>query len=173
MRSAGIGATVSYRRDLKMTCTHKAHMTHVILLIEVLVCPQLSSLSCMCRAARRSAVLHFISTAKRSCSTSPTLWKHKNQKITKTHVHYFKHTNVQLKSTIFFISTCIIHLHTSLQTLQYTPLVSIFISKPTLGHPNRHLYSKNKEQEAKTPHRTINEHMWHPQRLYFCYVFLE
>lgn len=102
MRSAGIGATVSYRRDLKMTCTHKAHMTHVILLIEVLVCPQLSSLSCMCRAARRSAVLHFISTAKRSCSTSPTLWKHKNQKITKTHVHYFKHTNVQLKSTIFF-----------------------------------------------------------------------
>lgn len=52
------------------------HMTHVILFTEVLVCPQLSSLSCMCRAARRSAVLHFISTAKRSCSTSPTLWKH-------------------------------------------------------------------------------------------------
>lgn len=52
------------------------HMTHVILFTEVLVCPQLSSLSCMCRAARRSAVLHFISTANRSCSTSPTLWKH-------------------------------------------------------------------------------------------------
>lgn len=179
MRSAGIGATVSYRRDLKMTCTHKAHMTHVILLIEVLVCPQLSSLSCMCRAARRSAVLHFISTAKRSCSTSPTLWKHKNQKITKTK-KLQKHMCITLsipmynwKAPYFFISTCIIHLHTSLQTLQYTPLVSIFISKPTLGHPNRHLYSKNKEQEAKTPHRTINEHMWHPQRLFFCYVFLE
>lgn len=53
-----------------------AHMTHVILFTEVLVCPQVSSLSCMCRAARRSAVLHFISTANRSCSTSPTLWKH-------------------------------------------------------------------------------------------------
>lgn len=52
------------------------HMTHVILFTEVLVCPQLSSLSCMCRAARRNAVLHFISTANRSCSTSPTLWEH-------------------------------------------------------------------------------------------------
>lgn len=51
-------------------------MTHVILFTEVLVCPQLSSLSCMCRAAKRSAVLHFISTANRSCSTSPTLWEH-------------------------------------------------------------------------------------------------
>lgn len=62
---------VSHRQNFTST-----QMTHVILLTEVLVCPQLSSLSCMCRAARRSAVLHFISTAKRSCSTSPTLWKH-------------------------------------------------------------------------------------------------
>lgn len=35
-------------------------------------CPQLANLSWMCSAASRKAVLHLISIAKRSCSTSFT-----------------------------------------------------------------------------------------------------
>lgn len=102
----------------------QTHMTHVILLIEALVCPQLSSLSCMCRAARRSAVLHFISTAKRSCSTSPTLWKHTQLQhdanihykytcitLLGTALYYSKHSDVQLKGIIFLCIYIYIYLN--------------------------------------------------------------
>lgn len=48
-------------------------MSHVIVFRLVFGdCPQFANLSWMCRAASLKAVLHLISTAKRSCSTSFT-----------------------------------------------------------------------------------------------------
>lgn len=91
--------------------TQAAQMTHVMLLTEVLVCPQVSSLSCMCSAARRSAVLHFISTAKRSCSTSPTLWKRRSHEYRHckycTHIHDGEKVNTVCEKRLFFLDSLI------------------------------------------------------------------